>query len=90
VLQARCEAIDAAGGNSFMDYSVPQAAIRLRQGAGRLIRRRSDRGVVVVLDKRILTKRYGKVFLNSLPGMPLHALPAAEIPAAIAKFLERE
>jgi ATP-dependent DNA helicase DinG len=90
VLQARCEAIDEAGGNSFMEYSVPQAAIRLRQGAGRLIRRRTDRGVIVVLDKRILTKRYGKTFLKSLPPMPLLALPAAEIPGEIARFLGGE
>lgn len=90
VLQARCEAIDAAGGNAFMEYSVPQAAIRLRQGVGRLIRRRTDRGVITVLDKRILTKRYGKTFLDSLPGFPLRALPAAEIPGEIARFLGTE
>jgi ATP-dependent DNA helicase DinG len=90
VLQARCEAIEAAGGNSFMEYSVPQAAIRLRQGVGRLIRRRSDRGVVVVLDKRILTKRYGQTFLKSLPGMPVKAMPAGGIPGEIAKFLGHE
>jgi len=69
IQQARAEAIDAAGGNSFMSYTVPQAVIRFRQGFGRLIRRRSDRGTVVVLDRRILTKYYGRVFLESLPGV---------------------
>jgi ATP-dependent DNA helicase DinG len=69
IQQARAEAIDAAGGNSFMSYTVPQAVIKFRQGFGRLIRRRSDRGTVVVLDRRILTKYYGRVFLESLPGV---------------------
>jgi ATP-dependent DNA helicase DinG len=67
IQQARSEAIEARTGNAFMDYSVPQAVIKFRQGFGRLIRRRSDRGVVVVLDQRILTKRYGRIFLDSLP-----------------------
>ena len=67
IQQARSEAIEARTGNAFMDYSVPQAVIKFRQGFGRLIRRRSDRGVVVVLDQRILTKRYGRIFLESLP-----------------------
>lgn len=67
VLQARSEAIDAAGNNAFMTYSVPQAVIRFRQGFGRLIRRKSDRGTVIVLDKRISTRFYGKMFLESLP-----------------------
>ncbi|MCC6698265.1 MAG: DEAD/DEAH box helicase [Candidatus Hydrogenedentes bacterium] len=69
VLEARAEAVDAAGGNSFMDFTVPQATIKFRQGFGRLIRRRTDRGAVIVLDKRIATKRYGRVFLESLPGI---------------------
>ena len=52
-----------------MGYAVPQAVIKFRQGFGRLIRRRSDRGVVIVLDQRVLTKRYGQVFLRSLPDL---------------------
>lgn len=53
-----------------MDYSLPEAVIRLRQGAGRLIRSKTDRGILVILDNRILTKYYGKTFLRSLPECP--------------------
>ncbi len=67
VPKERMRRIDAKGGNSFMDYSLPQAVIRLRQGFGRLIRTREDYGTVAILDPRILTKRYGQVFRDSLP-----------------------
>jgi ATP-dependent DNA helicase DinG len=67
VIQARLEAIQAAGGQSFLDYQVPQAVIKLKQGFGRLIRRQSDTGMVVILDPRLLTKRYGRAFLRALP-----------------------
>lgn len=67
VVQARMEAVEKAGGNSFMHYSLPQAAMRLRQGFGRLMRRKSDRGVVCILDSRIIHKSYGKILLDSLP-----------------------
>ena len=69
IQQARSEAIEARTGNAFMGYAVPQAVIKFRQGFGRLIRRRSDRGVIIVLDQRIITKRYGRVFLTSLPDL---------------------
>jgi ATP-dependent DNA helicase DinG len=67
VLAARQEAIEAAGGNAFADYQVPQAVIKLKQGFGRLIRRATDTGMVVILDPRVLTKGYGRTFLAALP-----------------------
>jgi ATP-dependent DNA helicase DinG len=67
VVEARVKAIQAAGGNAFYEYQVPQAAIALKQGFGRLIRSSSDRGVLVLLDNRILRTAYGRVFLQSLP-----------------------
>ncbi len=64
---ARQEAIEAAGGAPFFDYQVPQAVIKLKQGFGRLIRARTDRGTVSILDPRVLTKGYGRSFLVALP-----------------------
>jgi ATP-dependent DNA helicase DinG len=67
VLAARQEAIAARGGQPFLDYQVPQAVIKLKQGFGRLIRSRTDTGMVVILDPRVLTKGYGRAFLEALP-----------------------
>lgn len=70
VTASRLEAIEERGGNPFMEYSVPEAVLKLRQGVGRLIRTGQDRGIAVILDNRILTKQYGRVFLEALPPAP--------------------
>jgi ATP-dependent DNA helicase DinG len=67
VFEARCEILGKMGGSPFMDLSLPEAVMKFRQGFGRLIRRSSDRGVVAVLDGRLLHKRYGAYFLKSIP-----------------------
>jgi ATP-dependent DNA helicase DinG len=67
VVEARIRDVKESGGNAFYDYQIPQAAIALKQGFGRLIRSRSDRGVLVMLDNRITKQRYGQVFFDSLP-----------------------
>jgi ATP-dependent DNA helicase DinG len=67
VVAARAKAIDAGGGNAFFEYQVPSAVITLKQGFGRLIRSLHDRGLLVLLDNRILKKQYGRVFVESLP-----------------------
>ncbi len=69
--EARCRMIEEAGGNPFRDYSIPEAVLKFRQGIGRLIRSRSDKGILVVLDPRIATKSYGKNFLFSIPKCPI-------------------
>lgn len=67
MVAAQCEAIEARGGNSFVEYMLPHASLRLKQGFGRLIRSASDRGVVLLADPRVVTKRYGRGLLQGLP-----------------------
>jgi ATP-dependent DNA helicase DinG len=71
VFEARLDAIRRAGGNPFRDEQLPQAVIALKQGAGRLIRTETDRGVLVLCDPRLTQKSYGKVFMDSLPPLPI-------------------
>ncbi len=71
LIEARLEAIQERGGDAFRDFSLPEAVLKFRQGVGRLIRTKSDRGMVVVLDNRVLTKPYGRTFLQALPKCPL-------------------
>lgn len=67
VVEARMERIRQAGGNPFMEFQLPEAVLKLKQGVGRLIRTRTDRGIVVILDPRVVTKHYGRMFLEALP-----------------------
>jgi ATP-dependent DNA helicase DinG len=67
LIAARMQRIEQQGKSSFSEYSLPEAVLKFRQGAGRLIRSRSDRGVIVLLDRRVITKSYGRMFLESLP-----------------------
>ncbi len=67
IVAARSRVINEDGGNAFTDYQIPDAVIRLKQGFGRLLRSRTDRGVVCLLDNRILRKAYGRMVLESLP-----------------------
>lgn len=87
VFVARAEAIEKRGGSSFMELSVPEAVIKFRQGIGRLIRRSDDRGVVVVLDRRIYEKRYGSVFTASMPECKKLYEPLSEITERIKSFI---
>jgi DNA polymerase-3 subunit epsilon/ATP-dependent DNA helicase DinG len=83
IVAARSETFE----RPFDEYSVPEAVLKFRQGFGRLIRTRNDRGVVVVLDKRVLTKAYGKVFLDSLPRCTVRRAPLAQLPKEAAKWI---
>jgi len=71
LIEARLEAIEALGGNSFGEFSLPEAILKFRQGVGRLIRTKTDTGIVVILDNRVLTKQYGQAFLDALPKCPV-------------------
>jgi len=85
---ARLEAIEAAGGNAFLEYMLPLAALRLKQGFGRLIRSRADRGAVVILDRRAGERGYGRFLLESLPA-PAERGPWAEVREGLRPFYLR-
>ncbi len=74
LVEARLEDIENRGGNPFFEYSLPEAALKLRQGAGRLIRTTSDKGIVSILDTRVVRRRYGKVLLEALPRCPVELI----------------
>jgi DNA polymerase-3 subunit epsilon/ATP-dependent DNA helicase DinG len=86
IVQARSETFD----DPFSQYSVPEAILNFRQGFGRLIRNRSDRGVVVIMDRRVISKRYGRAFLESLPGATIEQGPAADMPAIAADWIDAD
>jgi ATP-dependent DNA helicase DinG len=85
LVEARCERIDALGGDWFREYSLPSAVLQLRQGFGRLIRSHADCGVIAILDPRVQTKPYGRAFLEALPSCPVTAERAA-----VAEFFGAE
>jgi ATP-dependent DNA helicase DinG len=89
ITAARVEAIEARGENAFMSYMLPHAAIRLKQGFGRLVRSRTDRGAVVVLDSRIVQRRYGAYLLESLPPARLAVAPWRECREELSAFYAR-
>ncbi len=74
LIEAKIEAIEARGGNSFGEFSLPEAILKFRQGVGRLIRTKSDQGIVVILDNRVLSKRYGQAFLDAVPKCPVEVV----------------
>jgi len=90
LFQARGELIERRGHSSFMEYSLPEAVLKFRQGFGRLIRSKTDRGVAVLADKRLVSKRYGSVFLNSLPVRPRVVANAEQMVRQVEDFLGRQ
>src|SRR5467141_3658996 len=74
LIEAKLELIEERGGDPFTEYSLPEAILKLRQGVGRLIRTKTDRGIIVILDNRIVTKPYGRAFMQALPKCPVEII----------------
>lgn len=89
MVEARTENIIAEGGNPFFDYSIPHAVVKFKQGFGRLIRQRSDRGTIICLDNRLVTKGYGKIFLDSLPPCERLFVPGNVLWPQIEEFYKK-
>jgi ATP-dependent DNA helicase DinG len=87
LVEARCERVEQEGESAFARVMVPEAVLRFRQGVGRLVRRKTDRGVLAVLDARIAARGYGQAFLKSLPATPRIAASASELAEQAAAFL---
>lgn len=84
--RAKTQLLEARGMNSFVSYSIPRAILRLKQGVGRLIRSKRDRGVIILMDNRVKTKQYGRQFLNALPPAPQFYLPPKELIKKVEDF----
>jgi len=87
VIEARSEKIEREGGSAFRDYALPEAVIKFRQGFGRLIRTKSDRGVVIITDPRLVTKNYGAVFRKSIPATVHTVSEPDELLSGVSEFL---
>ena len=87
IVEARSEKIDREGGSSFRDYALPEAVIKFRQGFGRLIRTKRDRGVVIVTDPRLVTKTYGAVFRKSIPATVHTVADVGDLLARVVDFV---
>jgi ATP-dependent DNA helicase DinG len=85
--EAKCQLIVQQGKNAFSDYTLPEAILRFKQGFGRLIRAETDRGVMIVFDRRIVTTQYGKAFLKSIPSVPVKKGKMTELAEFIQKWL---
>ncbi len=88
IIEARYESIEKNGGNPFMDYAVPLAVLKFKQGFGRLIRHKTDRGSVIIFDKRVVQKSYGKRFLRSLPAVKSVVGNKEEVFTALKDFFK--
>jgi DNA polymerase-3 subunit epsilon/ATP-dependent DNA helicase DinG len=83
IIAARAESFD----DSFYQYSLPEAILRFRQGFGRLIRSQNDRGVVAIFDRRVISKKYGRFFIESLPQCTVQVGPLSDLPATASRWL---